>query len=191
MLMDDPDFEKFKTKFKKDYVCLTVIDDGRGMDNETKERIFEPFFTTRFEGSGIGLSAAYGIVKNHHGFISVNSKVGKGTTVKVFLPIQTVDQTIKCKESTHTTKQYLTILLIEDEEAVMKVTKMMLERMGHKVLEANTGKKAINLIKSYKGPIHLTLLDFLLPDMNGDVIYPFLVKTHPEMDVVVSPVFHR
>ncbi len=183
--IDQTEFEKLKTKFKKEYVCLTVIDDGRGMDNEIKERIFEPFFTTGLEGRGIGMSAAYGIVKNHQGFISVDSKVGKGTTVKIFLPIKTVHKTTLSKERVHTTKKYLTILLIEDEEAVMKVTKMMLERMGHKVLEANTGKKAINLIKSYKDPIHLTLLDFLLPDINGDVIYPILAKSHPETKVIV------
>jgi len=183
--IDQTEFGRLKTKFKKDYICLTVIDDGQGMNNETKERIFEPFFSTGFEGKGLGLSAAYGIAKNHQGFISVNSKIGKGTTVKVYFPIKTVHKTTLNKERDHTTKRSLTILLIEDEEAVMKVTKMMLEKMGHKVLEANTGKKAIHLIKSYKGPIHLTLLDFLLPDINGDVIYPFLAQSHPEMKVIV------
>ncbi len=183
--IDQTDFEKLKSRFKRDYICLTVVDDGRGMDNEIKERIFEPFFTTGFEGRGIGMSAAYGIVKNHQGFISIDSKVGKGTTVKVFLPIKTVHKTTLSKERDHTTKQHLTILLIEDEEAVMEVTKMMLEGMGHKVLEANTGRKAIDLVESYKGPIHLTFLDFLLPDINGDVIYPLLAKSHPEMDVIV------
>jgi len=67
----------------------------------------------------------------------------------------------------------------------MKVMKTMLEMMGHSVLEANTGRKAINLVKSYNGTIHLALLDFILPDMNGDTVYPFLVKTQPEMNTII------
>jgi len=183
--IDPKDFEELNLKFEKEYVCLTIMDDGQGMDNESKDKIFEPFFTTKFSGRGLGLSAAYGIVKNHNGYISVNSKLEKGTTVKVFLPILHFSKTIKPKHNILPAKRLLTILVIEDEESVMDVLKLMLERMGHKVLEANTGKKAINLARSYEGTIHLALLDFILPDMNGDIIYPFLVKNHPEMDTII------
>ncbi|MCK5835931.1 MAG: response regulator [Desulfobacula sp.] len=183
--IDPKDFDQLNLKFGKEYVCLTIMDDGQGMDNEAKNKIFEPFFTTKFSGRGLGLSAAYGIVKNHKGFISVNSKLEKGTTIKVFLPIHNISKAIKPKQNILSARQLLTILIIEDEESVMDVLKLMLKRMGHNVLTANTGEKAIKLVTSYKGTIHLALLDFILPDMNGDIIYPFLVKNRPEMDTIV------
>jgi len=183
--IEQKDFEQLNIKYEKDYVCLTISDDGPGIDSQTKKRIFEPFFTTKFAGRGLGLSAAYGIIKNHNGYISINSKPKKGTIVKAFLPIITVHKTQKPGCKLHPAKKPLTILLVEDEEAVMRVMKMMLEKMGHRVLGAATGKKAINLVKSYKGSIDLALLDFILPDMNGDIVFPFFVKTHPEMDTIV------
>jgi len=183
--IDPNDFNQLNLKSKKGYVCLTIMDDGQGMDNESKDKIFEPFFTTKFSGRGLGLSAAYGIVKNHNGYISVNSKLEKGTTVKIFLPIENISKTIKPKYNILPAKESFTILVIEDDESVMDVIKLMLKKMGHKVIEASTGQKAINLAKSYEGTIHLALLDFILPDMNGDIIYPFLIKNHPEMDTII------
>lgn len=145
--IDQNEFKKLKTRFEKEYICLTIIDDGQGMDSETKERIFEPFFTTRFVGRGIGLSAAYGIVKNHNGFISVNSKFGKGSTIKIYFPIKMIHNVTSLKATPGSGGQSLTILLIEDENEVRKVIRIMLERMGHKVLEADTGQKAIHIAK--------------------------------------------
>ncbi len=87
--IDQNDFDQLNITSKNDYVCLTITDDGPGIETKTKKRIFEPFFTTKFTGRGLGLSAAYGIIKNHNGYISVNSNHKKGTIVKVFLPIIT------------------------------------------------------------------------------------------------------
>lgn len=170
---------------KKEYVCLTIIDDGPGINHEIKDKIFEPFVTTKFPGRGLGLSAAYGIVKNHHGFITIDSQLAKGTSVKVFLPIQAAPEPKPLISRFQPPEQALTILLVEDEYAVMRVVKMMLERMGHTVLEADTGEKALDLVKSHNSPIHLVLLDFFLPDKNGDVLYPLLMKERPEMETIV------
>jgi len=169
----------------RNYICLTIIDDGSGMDNETKERIFEPFFTTKFEGRGLGMAAAYGIVKNHDGYIFIDSNKGNGTIVKIYLPvIEKIETPIQTNEIFHS-KNKTSVLLIEDDAAVMNVTKMMLKRKGYSVLQATTGKEAIEFAKSYKKAINIALLDFVLPDMNGDIIYPLIQKHHPEMKVIV------
>ncbi len=167
-----------------DYVCLTIQDDGPGMDRETQERAFEPFFSTKFEGRGLGLAAAYGIVKNHNGYIFINSNPGNGTIVKIFFQkIEKSKKSLPPNESFHS-KNGISILLIEDDVAVMKVTKTMLKRRGYTVLQATTGKEAIEIARSYKKAINIALLDFVLPDMNGDIIFPVIQKHHPEMKVI-------
>lgn len=183
--IDPGESEKFNIDLEKKYVCLTIIDDGPGIDNEIKEKIFDPFVTTKFVGRGLGLSAVYGIVKNHKGFITINSQPEKGTSVKVFFPLQPDPGTTVFTPRLHSPDQKMTILLIEDEEAVRMVMKMMLERMGHQVLEAADGETAIGLVKSYGHEIHLALLDFFLPDMNGDLLYPLLTTARPEMETIV------
>lgn len=183
--IDGEEIEKLNINSQKKYVCLTIIDDGPGISHEIKEKIFEPFVTTKFPGRGLGLSAVYGIVKNHHGFVTIDSQLEKGTCVKVFLPIQADPEPKPLISKFQPPEQALTILLVEDEYAVMRVVKMMLERMGHKVLEADTGEKALALVKSHNSPIHLVLLDFFLPDQNGDILYPLLMAERPEMEVIV------
>lgn len=179
------DFQKINIAPDKEYVLLRIVDDGSGMEDEIRERIFDPFFTTKFEGRGLGLSAAYGIVKNHDGYIFIDSKPGKGTTVKIYLPIvQNSSITVKIGNMTSSVKD-ITVLLVEDDEAVMDVTKMMLTRKGYKVLLASTGKEAVELASSNHGKINIALLDFILPDMNGDIIYPLIQKYHPEMKVII------
>ncbi|MCP3872926.1 MAG: response regulator [Desulfobacteraceae bacterium] len=170
---------------EEDYICLTFKDDGSGMDNEVNDRIFEPFFTTKFEGRGLGMAAAYGIVKNHDGYIFVDSNLEKGTIVKIYLPmIEKLNVPLPVSDVFHSKKD-ITVLLIEDDEAVMNVTKMMLNRKGYTVLQASSGKEAVELVRSYKGTINIALLDFVLPDMNGEIVYPLIQKHHPEMKVIV------
>jgi PAS domain S-box-containing protein len=168
------------------YVSLTVEDNGRGMDEETKGRVFEPFFTTKFLGRGLGLAAAYGIVKNHGGWISIESQLGRGTSVCVYLPAVRESEEKKAQRvHKEPLKQIGTILLIEDEVAVVATLRKLLERLGYNVLEAKTGKEAIRLTRAYDGAIDLAILDVFLPDMNGNKIYPLIKEFRPDLKVLV------
>jgi two-component system, cell cycle sensor histidine kinase and response regulator CckA len=168
------------------FVSLTVEDNGRGMNEETRKRAFEPFFTTKFLGRGLGLAAAYGIVKNHGGWISIESQRDRGTSVCIYLP--TVHE-IEEKKAQSVHKEPLkgtgTILLIEDEVAVVAALRKLLEPLGYHVLEATTGKEAIRLARAYDGAIDLAILDVFLPDMNGNKVYPLLKEFRPDLKVLV------
>ena len=167
------------------YVCLTVEDDGRGMDEETKRGIFEPFFTTKFQGRGMGMAAVYGVVMNHDGGISVDSELGKGTTVRIYLPaIETEVGKQKKAENTVTTGTG-TILMIEDEDVVIEVTQAMLEMLGYRVMIAKTGKDAIHIAETFDGQIDLALLDIKLPDIDGRNLYPLIMKARSNLKVIV------
>jgi len=167
------------------YVKLKIEDDGKGMDEETKSRIFEPFFTTKFQGRGLGMAAAYGIIKNHDGWISVDSELGKGTTVNIFLPATEAKVKELKKPKIESAKGAGTILVIEDEEMVMDITRALLERLDYRVLVAKTGNEAINIVKTFDGDIDLAILDIVLPDMNGKSIYPRIMEARPNLKVLV------
>ncbi|MFZ1200727.1 MAG: response regulator [Desulfobacterales bacterium] len=168
------------------FVSLTIEDNGRGLDEETKKRAFEPFFTTKFLGRGLGLAAAYGIVKNHGGWISIESQPGRETSVCIYLPAV---REIEGKKAQRVHKEPFTgngtILLIEDESAVIEALRKLLERLGYNVLEAKTGKEAIRLARAYDGEIDLAILDVFLPNMNGNKVYPLLKEFRPDLKVLV------
>ncbi|MCD6272390.1 MAG: response regulator [Deltaproteobacteria bacterium] len=184
-MITDEIVEDFPGLKPGNYVKLTITDDGRGMDQETRKRIFEPFFTTKFEGRGLGMAAAYGIVKNHGGWISVDSEPGQGTILTIYLPATQAKVQKPEQSKIERIKGTGTILVIEDEEMVMAVCREMLERLGYHVLEAKTGQEAINAAKTYGGEIDLAMLDILLPDMSGNTIYPFLMEARPNLKVIV------
>ena len=167
------------------YVCLTIEDDGKGMDEETRNRIFEPFFTTNVQGRGMGMAAVYGIVKNHDGWIYADSELGKGTVVQIHLPAVEVEVKKEEKPKIEPVKGTGTILVIENEDVVLEVTQAMLERLGYRVMAARTGKDAIHIAETFDGDIDLALLDIKLPDMEGGKIYPFIMKSRPELKVIV------
>ena len=168
-----------------DYASLTIEDDGKGMDEEAKSRIFEPFFTTKFQGRGLGMAAVYGIIQNHDGWISVDSGLGKGTTVRILLPATEVRAKELKKAKIEAAKGMGTILVIEDEEMVMDVTRAILENLGYRVLGAKTGKEAISIANNFDGSIDLAILDIVLPDMNGKSIYPHLMEARPNLKVLI------
>jgi two-component system, cell cycle sensor histidine kinase and response regulator CckA len=154
-----------------EYVFLSVGDDGCGMDGETLDRIFNPFFTTKAvgEGTGLGLPTVYGIVKQNDGFIDVRSEPGKGTTFKIFLPRYAGEvealSTDGAAESPRGRGE--TVLLVEDEPAIMRLGELMLERLGYRVLAAHTPGEALRVAGERTNGIHLLITDVVMPDMNG------------------------
>lgn len=167
------------------HLCLTIEDDGKGMDEEVLRRIFDPFFTTKFQGRGLGMAAAYGIIRNHNGWVTVDSKSGKGTSVRIYLPV--VQYYTKRNERLEA-KVYSgigAILIVEDEELVMNVYRQMLQKLGYKTIEAITGGEAVNIVEQHKGNIGLVLLDIGLPDMTGGNVFSIIKKINPEQKVVV------
>ncbi|MBW1763782.1 MAG: response regulator [Deltaproteobacteria bacterium] len=167
------------------YACLSVEDDGKGMDEGIKNRMFEPFFTTNFQGRGLGMAAVYGIIQNHGGWISVDSELEKGTLVQLYLPaVEAVEKGMKEKES-QLEEGSGTILIIEDEDMILEVCRTMLEKLNYRVLEARTGEEAINIVRTFDGDIDLSILDIGLPDMDGDKLYPLLKEARTDLKVIV------
>jgi len=168
-----------------EYVTLTVSDDGCGMDAVTLLSIFEPFFTTKKpdKGTGLGLATVYGIVKQNNGFINVYSEPGQGTTFNIYLPRYAAKTEPLPKEVPvqTTVRGHETILLVEDEPAILKMTTIMLERHGYTVLKASTPGEAIRLAREHIGRIDLLLTDVIMPKMNGRDLAENLVSIHPDI----------
>ncbi|MFO7984326.1 MAG: response regulator [Desulfatiglandaceae bacterium] len=170
------------------YVCLRIQDDGKGMSEEERSRILEPFFTTKFQGRGMGMAAAYGIVRNHEGWISVDSELGKGTEVRIYLPAAEAaaeNGKMLQEEPAKVMKDMGTILVIEDEDMVTEVTRVMLKRLGYRVIAAKNGKSAVHMAETFDGDIDLALLDIEMPDMKGAEVYPLIMKARPKLKVIV------
>lgn len=171
------------------YVCLSVEDNGKGMDEKTLKRIFEPFFTTKFQGRGLGMPAVYGIVKGHDGCVAVDTKPGKGTRVRVYLPaVEPTEKRLEIREE-GPLKGAGTVLLIEDEEMIMEVSRELLERVGYRVLTARTGKEALKISSGFGEKIDLVILDVVLPDLGGKEIYHKLLERRPDLKVLVCSGF--
>ncbi|MBC8431463.1 MAG: response regulator [Desulfobacterales bacterium] len=182
----DDEFVKYHSALKPGYhACLEVDDNGKGMDNEIRSKIFEPFFTTKAPGRGLGMAAAYGIVKNHNGWISVYSEAGRGTVVRIYLPAIEAPAKIPATPKRALPQDSGTILLVEDEEIVRDVSRALLERLGYHVLAAVNGQEAVNIAKSYDENIDLALLDIILPDIEGKEVYPQLMEARPNLKVIV------
>jgi two-component system cell cycle sensor histidine kinase/response regulator CckA len=179
-----------------DYVLIEVIDDGAGMPPEVIEKIFQPFYTTKSEGkgTGLGLATVYGIVKQSGGYIYPVSKVGRGTTFKIFLPAHTGEAEEPAQDAVfeapppppeNAGKQDLAgrgrILLVEDEEGVRGIAAQLLASCGYQVMEAGDGEKALEIIKENSGNIDLLISDVVMPGMDGPALLkearPWLAKT--------------
>ena len=170
------------------YVMLAVSDTGVGMDAETQRRIFDPFFTTKKkgEGTGLGLSTVYGIVKQSGGNIWVYSELGQGTTFKVYLPRvdRPADSVSVQRASADSMHGSESILIVEDEASVRKLAREILEQHGYKVLDAYSGREALSLAGRHRHPIHLMVTDVVLPDMHGPELVKRLSSLRPDMRVL-------
>ncbi len=170
------------------YVQLTITDSGTGIDNQTLERIFDPFFTTKGmgRGTGLGLASVYGIIKSHDGYIDVTSEKGHGTTFTIFLPASENDVEGTADTAAKLIKGSGTLLVVDDEELVLKVGVNMLEKLGYTVLGAKNGTEAVDIFKANKDKIQMVILDIIMPDMGGGEVYDKIKAINPEVKVLLS-----
>lgn len=170
------------------YVMLAVSDTGTGMTPDVKAHLFEPFFTTKEQGkgTGLGLATVYGIVKQSDGYVWVYSEPGQGTTFKIYLPRVAPDvaRTSSQPESPVASRGSETILVAEDEDAVRRLTRRVLETQGYTVLAAANGPDALRLAHTHPGPIHLLLTDVVMPNMSGRELAELVVSARPETKVL-------
>jgi CheY-like chemotaxis protein len=169
------------------YALLAVADEGCGMDSETLSRVFEPFFTTKGpdRGTGLGLATVYGIVKQSGGHIWFESEAGRGTTCKVYLPVVTEKPGARSgPRPIRSPGGRETILLVEDEEAVRRLSRRILELQGYTVLEASRPEEAEAIAAGEAGTIHLLLTDVVMPTASGRKLADRLLASRPGMKVL-------
>ena len=187
VFLDEQAVKPFGLKPGK-FVQISVTDTGTGMDKAIRQQVFDPFFTTKEKsrGTGLGLASAWGIIRNHGGYISVYSEKGQGTTFNVYLPIS--DKAIRAdRQSVRETRRGSgTVLLVDDEKMILHVGRRMLERLGYDVLEAPGGRQALDLYARAWKTIDLVVLDMIMPDLGGSEVYDGLKKINPQAKVILS-----
>jgi PAS domain S-box-containing protein len=168
-----------------DYLLLSVSDNGCGMDRLTADRVFEPFFTTKElgKGTGLGLATVYGIAKQNNGFVNVYSEPGHGSTFNVYLPRHDakIEEIPQESQALPMARGHECILLVEDEAAILEMTRQFLEELGYRVLAASRPAEAIRLAKERPGEIRLLLTDVVMPEMNGQELSKILLALFPEI----------
>ncbi|MFY9823053.1 MAG: ATP-binding protein [Thermoanaerobaculia bacterium] len=167
------------------YVLLTVTDTGTGMDAVTQARVFEPFFSTKGEGTGLGLSTAYGIVRQNGGHIFVNSAPGEGACFSLYLPVTREAEVVRGGPVAGISNRGSeTILLVEDEDEVRTVLNQILVSKGYRVLQASSGEEALILSRLHRGALHVLLTDVTMPEMKGPELAQRLRAERPQTRVV-------
>ena len=177
-----------------EYVCLSVIDTGIGMDEEVQRQIFEPFFTTKpaDAGTGLGMSMVYGLVKQHGGFVHVYSEVGHGTSVKVHFPEVGRIQRRASRRATYDPRELTgsaTILLTEDETALRRAAKRVLESQGYTVFAAADGEEALAALEAHPTEINLVISDLVMPKLGGAELYQVVRTRQPAMPFLLTSGF--
>ncbi len=171
------------------YACLEVTDAGCGISEKNIEKIFDPFYSTKFTGRGLGLSVVLGIVRAHHGAVSVESAPGRGSIFRVFLPVSAEEVLRKTDTADRPMRMEgrgKVLLLVEDEEMVRIMTASMLTHLGYRVLEAADGVEAVAVFREHRDEIHCVLTDLTMPRMDGWETLSALRKLSPDIPVILS-----
>ncbi|NWF37015.1 PAS domain S-box protein [Mariprofundus sp. KV] len=177
------------------FACLSIKDNGCGIPGELLDKVFEPFFTTKEvgKGTGLGLAMLYGAVQTHHGAVEIDSKVGKGTTFRIYLPlikggIETVAET---SDVLSVIEKGRTILLVDDEESVRSTTSEVLSSMGYHVMEAENGEVALQLFKENRGSIDIIISDVIMPRMGGVELFKAVRQLNEKMPLILVTGYDR
>ncbi len=175
-----------------EYVNISVRDTGIGIPENIIGKIFDPFFTTKAEGrgTGLGLAAVYGIVEDHHGFISVYSEVGAGTVFNIYLPCAE-GEAEPVRESSEIVEGTGTVLLVDDEDIIRVTSRYMLERMGYSVISADNGKNAVDIFRKSHDHIDAVIMDMIMPEMNGKDAFIEMKKIDRNCKVIISSGFSK
>ena len=188
-----PTKENSSPSCNKDYVLIKVSDQGVGIPGKILDRVFEPFFTTKGlgQGTGLGLSTAYGIVKNHGGEIFVESEVDKGSCFFIYLPAQVaeadgLDHPVTCKRVAGKG----TVLIVDDESVVLGPSSKLLQRKGFNVLKASSGEAALGIFSENWKTIELVILDLIMPKMSGKDLFYKMKEINPDVKVLLSSGFN-
>jgi PAS domain S-box-containing protein len=169
------------------YVCLSIADTGIGMDQATQQRIFEPFFTTKEmgRGTGLGLASAYGIIKNHGGFIEADSAPDEGATFRIYLPASGKAVVEEVDSVTEPFKGDETVLLVDDEQVIIEVGQEILKALGYTVLVATSGYEALKIFRRKKDAIDFVILDMVMPGLSGGETFDQLKTIKPDVRVLL------
>ncbi len=170
------------------YVMIKVSDTGTGMDEETRRQIFEPFFTTKDKkrGVGLGLASVYGIIKEHKGSIDVASKPGSGTVFTIYLPASDKEIPLEAQTAKSILKGTETLLLVDDESAIVDVCRDILIHLGYKIFTASSGGEALNIYAAHQNEIDLVILDMIMPGLSGQDTFNALKQANPQIKVILS-----
>ncbi len=184
----------FPSAAEQAYVRISVKDTGTGMDEKTKQRIFEPFFTTKAlgQGTGLGLAVVYGVVQTHKGFIEVESEVGRGTSFHLYFPLLHAFAELQNAAGGHPAELPTgteTILVVEDEEAMISMVSTLLEKRGFKVVQARNGIEAVEIFQARGKEIDCVISDLGLPKMGGAEAFGTIRNLDPDVRVIIASGF--
>ncbi len=185
--LDKDNLEDFSAE-PGEYARVSITDTGIGMDKATRERIFDPFFTTKEmgRGTGLGLATAFGIIKNHGGFINVDSEKGHGSTFNICLPASRKDVVLERKSKGEILKGSETVLFVDDEEMITEIAEDMLRSLGYEVLIARNGKEAIDIFRRKQEQIDVVILDMIMPGTSGSDTFDKLKEIDPHIKILLA-----